>query len=153
MYSPLFSYNDNDDGSECVNLTTIVQKVEDAANDTNARAQMRAGFVLYLEHYTNDDNPYGIDADGDYWVNMDVALFVIDHVTTNFEIVAIKKQIINEHFGHNESTVVGRLLCRYIVTGVGCDGDDGQDKTNVKKSVDLATQIVTILNSITSLWI
>jgi hypothetical protein len=148
MDSSLFTYHIDDDDCHYINLTAIVEEVEASACDTMARAQLRDGFVLYLEHYIIDDNPYTIDVNGDYWVMPDVALFVIDHVTSNFKIVAIKKRLMTG-CRFMTPTVEGRLLCRYIVTGVGESGID----TKTKDSADIVTQIVTIFNNVMKLWL
>jgi hypothetical protein len=142
----VFCISDTVVKTERVNFTNIAIIVQRSACDDKASYQMRKGFESYIEHYSREEAPYILDVDGDYWVWPDVAMFIIDHVTPTFEIVAIKRrlsggEVIANPF-HRKAVVA---LSRYIATGVMRNDDPNKHNHSVTGDVKYISEIVTQL--------
>lgn len=153
-YLPM-SVSDVSVDMERVNFTAIAYIAQMESSDAKAHTQMREGFEMFIEHYKRDETPYTLDDNGNYWVWPDVALFILDHVTPTFKMVALKRRIFNGEEFKDLEEHAARLLGRYIVTGVSDDNNRNTVSNGMirdsKKMIELAMQLGTVIRQIFSI--
>jgi hypothetical protein len=104
-----------------VNMTQILTLAAQSTRDPNAKECIREGFESFIQNYDGKSPPFTVDENGDHWTWPDAILFILDHMSPSYSLIAIKRQISAGNVAFEDCDVgasAGRQFTNYVVTGV-----------------------------------